>query len=159
MLPVQTNTTRKGSAALAVMGSIVACRDRSCTGGRTRGLCTSAVTGPIVAVARGESRAVNDRDLSLPASLPLDPHTARALLDNASRQLAEVQWRLMNARGRAALLCEEVDWQTPSARAFFAHIELWRDDVVRLWGVADSARDHVGWARSELESLLWRGAA
>lgn len=92
-------------------------------------------------------------------ALPVDPHTARALLDSASRRLTEVQWRLMNARGRAALLCEEVDWHTPSARAFFAHIEVWRDDVVRLWGVADDARDHVGWARSELESLLWRGAA
>ena len=102
---------------------------------------------------------MNDLAPGFAPSIPIDPHTARALLDDASRRLAEVQWRLMNARGRAALLCDEVDWQTPSARAFFAHIELWRDDVVRLWGVADTARDHVGWARSELESLLWRGAA
>lgn len=91
--------------------------------------------------------------------LPVDASTARAILDLASSRLAEVEWRLQGTRSRAARLCDEVDWQTPSAREFHTRASRWRDDVAALAAAADTARDHVGWARTHLESLLWSASA
>lgn len=86
-------------------------------------------------------------------SLPVDVRTGRHLLDAAATSIAEAHWRLQNAFGGAAALADAVDWQTPAARAFHEQVELLRTDVARLVDSADSARDHVWWARSTLESL------
>jgi hypothetical protein len=91
-------------------------------------------------------------------ALPVDVRTGRHLVDAAAASIAEAHWRLQNAFGGAAALADIVDWQTPSARAFHEQAELLRTDVARLVDSADTARDHVWWARSTLESLAIRTA-
>ncbi len=169
MLPVHTNTTRKGagrSPALAVMGSIVSPRGalpKTAVDALGRWIACDAArqdSSPVALPLDGSPdvriRCAAVRLGREGEGVPTDPTcmtsppSTLAAMDNASHLLGRVAERLDEAGFLARRIAAATDWQTPSARAFFSLAEHLAQDVIGLGQLTDGVLGEIALARSRV---------
>ncbi len=84
------------------------------------------------------------------ACLTMPSPSALAAFDIAALRLHRVSERLSGAAATARRLAAATDWQTSSARDFFALAERLAEDVAALEPLADSVRAEILRARARV---------